>query len=332
MTVGRGGRRDFRELAADGERRGYPRLIQKRLPARIERKGPFGSVPATPKTAGQMLKYAAKKVYYYGPRYECSVCGSRTRLRKTFSFNFPVLSELDVIGGEYRVNDNCPVCFSGARERLLHAFLRKSGLARAPRVLNVAPERGIYESLFRNHPGYVAIDIDPQRYDYIPNIRHGDLTRLKFADRSFDLVICSHVLEHIPDDALAMREIARVLAPRGKAILQVPLAMKLEKTIEDPSVTDVKERERRFGQFDHVRIYGPDYFDRLRTAGLEVAFVSAAEAIAPQSVEALQINPRERIFLASPSGLSRTPTLLHADQRRSAEHDDEHQQRFVLPV
>ena len=246
-----------------------------------------------------MLKYAAKKVYFYGPRYKCSVCGSSTRLRRTFSFDFPVLSELDVIGGEYRVDDNCPVCFSGARERLLHAFLHKSGLARAPRVLNVAPERGIYESLFRNHPGYVAIDIDPQRYDYIGNIEHGDLTGLKYADGSFDLIICSHVLEHVPDDDAAMREIARVLAPGGKAILQVPLAMKLERTIEDPSVTDVKERERRFGQFDHVRIYGPDYFDRLRSAGLGVEFVGAAEAIAPQSVETLQVNPRERIFLAS---------------------------------
>lgn len=246
-----------------------------------------------------MLKYAAKKVYFYGTHYKCSVCGSSTRTRKTFSFDFPVLSELDVVGGEYRVGDNCPVCFSGARERLLHAYLLKSGLAKAKRILNVAPERGIYESLFKGHPGYVAIDINPQRYDYIPNIEHGDLTGLKYADGSFDLIICSHVLEHIPDDQAAMREIARVLAPRGKAILQVPLAMKLKRTIEDASAADDKERERRFGQFDHVRIYGPDYFDRLRAAGLDVTFVGAAEAIAPLSIEALQVNPRERIFLAS---------------------------------
>jgi SAM-dependent methyltransferase len=246
-----------------------------------------------------VFKIAAKKVYFFGLRYKCPVCNARTRSRRTFSFAFPVLTELDVIGGEHIANDNCPVCFSGSRERLLHAYLRQSGLAKAKRVLNVAPERGIYESLFKSHPGYVAIDTDPGRYDYIRKIEHGDLTRLKYAGGSFDLVICSHVLEHVPDDATAMREIARVLSPGGKAILQVPFAMKLERTIEDPSLTDERERERRFGQFDHIRIYGPDYFDRLRAAGLQVEAIDAADAIAPMNVKDIEANPRERIFLVS---------------------------------
>lgn len=246
-----------------------------------------------------MFKIAAKKAWFFGLRYKCSVCNARTRSRRTFSFEFPVLTELDVIGGEHIASDNCPVCFSGSRERLLHAYLQGSGLAKAPRILNVAPERGIYESLFRKHPGYVAIDINPTRYDYIRNIEHGDLTRLRYADGSFDLVVCSHVLEHIPDDAAAMREITRVLSPTGKAILQVPFSTKLAKTIEDPDLSDERERERRFGQFDHIRIYGADYFDRLRAAGLAVTFVKAAEAIAPHRVDALNVNPRERIFLAS---------------------------------
>lgn len=245
-----------------------------------------------------MFEFTARRVYYFGTRYQCSVCSAHTRLRRTLSLDFPVLSELDVVGGEHLPNDSCPVCHSGSRERLIHAYLNQSGLARAERVLNVAPDRGIHWSLFRRHRGYVAIDLDPARCRATGRVAFGDLTNLRFADRSFDLVLCSHVLEHIPDDAAAMSEIARVLSLRGRAILQVPFAMKLERTIEDPSLTDERERERRYGRPGHVRIYGADYFDRLRAVGLEVEPISAADAIAPRSVEGLQVNPRERIFLA----------------------------------
>jgi SAM-dependent methyltransferase len=246
-----------------------------------------------------MFEFTARKIYYFGPRYQCSVCNSRTRLRRTLSFDFPILSELDVVGSEYISEDHCPVCDSGSRERLLHAYLKQSGLAKAERVLNVAPDRGIHRSLFRRHKGYVAIDLDPARYRSLGRVAYGDLTNLRYADRSFDLVLCSHVLEHIPDDTAAMSEIARVLSLRGRAILQVPFAMRLETTMEDPSVTDLRERERRYGRPGHVRIYGADYFDRLRAVGLDTQTIAAAEAIAPHSVEGLQVNPRERIFLAS---------------------------------
>ncbi len=246
-----------------------------------------------------MFQFTANRICYFGFRYQCSVCNSRTRLRLTTSLDLPVLTELDVVGGEYLRADTCPVCLSGSRERLIHAYLKQSGLANAERVLNVAPDPGIHGTLFRRHRGYVAIDIDPARHRSLGQVAHGDLTNLRYADRSFDLVLCSHVLEHVSDDGAAMGEIARVLSLRGRAILQVPFAMRLERTIEDVSVIDETERERRFGRRGHVRIYGADYFDRLRAVGLEVECISATDAIAPESVEVLQVNPRERIFLAA---------------------------------
>jgi SAM-dependent methyltransferase len=94
--------------------------------------------------------------------------------------------------------------------------------------------------------------------------------RLPFRDGAFDALLCHHVLEHVPDDRAAMRELRRVLRPGGWAILQSPIRSRLEATLEDPAVTDPRERERLFGQRDHLRQYGRDYADRLRAAGFEV--------------------------------------------------------------
>jgi SAM-dependent methyltransferase len=103
-----------------------------------------------------------------------------------------------------------------------------------------------------------------------------DLCHLPFLGDSFDAVLCSHVLEHVEDDRRAMRELLRTLRPDGWAILQVPLATTLERTLEDSKVVDPQERRLRFGQSDHVRLYGQDYFDRLRGEGFIVKSVPFA--------------------------------------------------------
>lgn len=128
-------------------------------------------------------------------------------------------------------------------------------------ILHVAPEHALRRRLERTAGTYVSGDLTGTFGDEIM-----DITRLGFADDVFDAVICNHVLEHITDDRAAMRELRRVLAPHGWAILLVP-DVELERTIEDPAVTDRQERLALFGQEDHVRRYGLDYLDRLADAG-----------------------------------------------------------------
>jgi ubiquinone/menaquinone biosynthesis C-methylase UbiE len=96
------------------------------------------------------------------------------------------------------------------------------------------------------------------------------LTAIQYPDNSFDAIYCSHVLEHIPDDRAAMRELFRVLKPGGWAILQVPLDSTRETTYEDPSITSFEARERAYWQADHVRLYGRDYTAKLESTGFRV--------------------------------------------------------------
>jgi len=242
----------------------------------------------------------ARRVYYFGTRYRCSVCGSRVRIHFPSGSDFPVLLEFDVIGGEHFLHDTCPMCWSHSRTRLLYYYLAKEGrLDRRPqRILHFAPEYMIARML-SNQPGleYVPVDIQPAHFADIPNIRCVDVANIPYSDNSFDAIICSHVLEHVPDDRCAMRELYRVLTPGGWAILQVPIATKLEHTQEDPSVKDPSERERRFGQDDHVRIYGADYVARLTSAAFRVERFVPSKRWGERQVRALRLNPREDLFI-----------------------------------
>ena len=125
-----------------------------------------------------------------------------------------------------------------------------------------------------------------------------DVTALPFADRTFDLILCNHVLEHVADDRRAMRELRRVLKDDGMALLQVPLSLALEETDEDLSIIDEAERERRFGQFDHLRLYAvPDYVARLTDAGFDVELAEPDEIAGAGGVGRMQLNPRERLVI-----------------------------------
>ena len=109
-----------------------------------------------------------------------------------------------------------------------------------------------------------------------------DITGIEYPDESFDVIYCSHVLEHVPDDRKAMREFHRVLKRDGWAILLVPI--NADATYEDASIVEPQDRLREFGQEDHVRIYGPDYVDRLTEAGFWVETMTPAELASPEDV------------------------------------------------
>jgi SAM-dependent methyltransferase len=140
-------------------------------------------------------------------------------------------------------------------------------------LLHFAPEKFLY-SLFSKMPDldYIPCDLFPELFMYKgkTEIRRVDITAIPFPDNTFDVILCNHVLEHIPDDRKAMRELHRVMKPDGWAILQVPINYKLEETYEDFSITSEAGRKEAFGQKDHVRWYGKDYKNRLSSVGFTV--------------------------------------------------------------
>lgn len=166
-----------------------------------------------------------------------------------------------------RKEAQCVHCGALERHRMLWLFLKKNtdlfdGKTR--KMLHVAPEP-CFESIFRDQLGsnYLTADLlNPKAMVKM------DISDIKYPDESFDVIYCSHVLEHVPDDKKAMKEFFRVLKNSGWAILNVPITR--EKTFEDASIVDPKERLKVFGQEDHVRRYGPDYVERLRDTGFTV--------------------------------------------------------------
>ena len=229
-----------------------------------------------------------------GTAFTCNFCqGSYDRFIPDGE-HFEVLKTHNVLAAGYRENCLCPDCGSKDRERNLYAFLiqKTKVFSSDIKMLHIAPEKNL-KSVFEqcDSINYINGDLNDKLADC-----RVDITEIPFEDNTFDVLICNHVLEHVPDDALAMREIQRVLKPGGFAILQVPLSLSLEKTIEDPSIQDPVEKEKRFGQFDHVRIYGKDYFSRLENAGFKLKLHHPATFLSVLDIKQLSIIKDEDII------------------------------------
>jgi SAM-dependent methyltransferase len=185
--------------------------------------------------------------------------------------------------GTQRNNVLSPSTLSLERHRLLWLYLKnETDFFSAPKkVLHFAPEQAFYK-LFRNQKNldYTTTDLLSPLADV-----KADICNLPFGDNTYDVILCNHVLEHIPDDAKAMQELYRVLKPGGMGIFQIPQDLNRATTFSDDSITDQKERSKIFGQYDHVRIYGRDYFDKLRSIGFEVNEVDYTSEIATDIVE-----------------------------------------------
>ncbi len=124
-----------------------------------------------------------------------------------------------------------------------------------------------------------------------------DICNLPFDSNAFDIILCNHVLEHIPEDHKALQELYRVMKPGGWGIFQVPQDLNREKTFEDPSITDKEERRKVFGQYDHVRIYGRDYFDILKAAGFRVHPIDYTKDMDPSDTDRFRLAQGEIIPL-----------------------------------
>ena len=234
----------------------------------------------------QLLKKHLRATILAGNKVYCTCCN------KGFITFLPF---------EYRHGAECPFCLSLERHRLIGLFLAKSNVFKddGKKFLHVAPENCLskpLKSFFKEN--YIPADKFTEGYTgYDKATSDLDITDIKFPDNSFDYVMCNHVLEHVDDDKKAMREIYRVLKPGGFAILQVPIEMEKKETYEDPSITDPKERERLFGQYDHVRNYGIDYFDRLKQAGFTVKVDALFSTLSYKEVFKYGLYKDEELYL-----------------------------------
>jgi SAM-dependent methyltransferase len=217
-------------------------------------------------------------------RFYCPVCDHRVNRFEPLAQHF--LAEVEKYGFPYTVDEAetcnaayyaCPLCGAADRERLyalyLRDYFRQAQTARPLRLVDFAPSAPLSQFIRR------ALAETARPFSY----RTADLLRADVDDRvditamdcyeasAFDFFICSHVLEHVPDDGRALAELYRILRPGGRGILVVPIVLTVTEIDEDPSVTDPAERWRRFGQDDHVRLYSKQGFlARVEAAGFVV--------------------------------------------------------------
>ncbi len=195
--------------------------------------------------------------------------------------------------GKQRDNVLSPSTLSLERHRLFWLYLKNETdfFTVKKKVLHFAPEQAFYKR-FKQMPNldYVTTDLNSPLAEV-----KADICNLPFEDNSFDVIFCNHVLEHIPDDTKAMQELYRVLKVGGMGIFQIPQDLSRKNTFEDDSITDKKERAKLFGQYDHVRIYGRDYFDKLRSIGFKVEEVNYTATLSEAEIDKFRLAKGEII-------------------------------------
>lgn len=195
--------------------------------------------------------------------------------------------------GQQRNNVLSPSTLSLERHRLLWLYLKDETdfFTAEKSVLHFAPEQ-CFLKRFRN-----LKNIDYTTTDLLSPIADvkADICDLPFEDNSYDVILCNHVLEHIPDDTKAMQELYRVMKPGGFGIFQIPQDLNRNVTFEDDSITDKAERAKIFGQYDHVRVYGRDYFDKLRSIGFTVEEVDYTSQLSNAEIDKYRLAKGEII-------------------------------------
>ncbi|WP_456423333.1 class I SAM-dependent methyltransferase [Lutibacter sp.] len=185
--------------------------------------------------------------------------------------------------GVQRLNALSPSTFSLERHRLLWLYLKNETtfFTSTKKVLHIAPEQCFIKQFkAQRNLDYITADLNSPIADV-----KADICNLPFKENTFDIILCNHVLEHIENDKKAMSELFRVLKSGGMGIFQVPQDLNREKTYEDLTITSPEERAKHFGQYDHVRIYGKDYFDKLRTVGFTVNEIDYSSKLPNKLIE-----------------------------------------------
>lgn len=221
--------------------------------------------------------------FYKGNTYECPVCGKHYRKMLPYG---RIVS---------RKNALCPNCLSLERHRLIWLYLKgKTNFFTSNlKVLHIAPEFCFLKRFAgMKNIEYISADLESPWAKVKMDVRN-----IPFDDNTFDVVICNHLLEHIDDETKALKEIYRIMKPGSWGIMQVPLNYQRQITYEDASIVSEKEREKAFGQRDHVREYGLDYPEHLRKGGFTVIADDYVKHLPDDLVKRYALSKEEIIFL-----------------------------------
>ena len=222
------------------------------------------------------------KIYFKGSKYTDPIDNSK--YRKFLPYGY---------GKNIRKNALCPGTLSLERHRLLWLFLERNTtfFNDKLKVLHFAPEQPFYKKFksIKNW-NYITCDLNSPLADI-----KADICKLPFKNFEFDLIICNHVLEHIDNDFKAMEEIYRVLKKNGIGILQVPIDESLSITFEDKTIIDPIKKSELFGQYDHVRKYGKDFYDRLKSVGFKVKKIDVQKNLSEKEIKEYSLPKYEKI-------------------------------------
>lgn len=219
--------------------------------------------------AKRFLKFIHRLSYRLGSGRTCPVCGFNGR-------------KFLPAGDPPRPESRCPKCWARERHRLLWFYIENQmDLSNNDLdILYFAPTNPIVDNLRESGTNIITTDLVMDKVDV-----NSDITHLPFCDGTFDLIICSHVLEHIPDDRAAISEMYRVLDYGGEALIMIPKDKNRKQTYEDDSVVSPEDREKEFGQKNHVRWYGKDFHQRLKDAGFDLDVMTYSNELDEEIVE-----------------------------------------------
>lgn len=234
--------------------------------------------------------------------FECPIC--RNKIERFLPYQYKEHTsdftyKFRVIGSNTE-NFTCPYCNCHDRVRHLVMYFNKLNIWEKyiinKNILHIAPEEHIQQIISNlSTKNYVCGDLYPVN----DSIKKVDITNISFDENYFDFIMCNHVLEHIPNDLKAMKEIYRVLKKGGCAIVQTPYSPNIKESFEDEIFTTENDRRKFFGQSDHVRIYGSDLFERLKSVGFKLDIISNSEIFTSEESKRYGINDKEELILVT---------------------------------
>ncbi len=233
-----------------------------------------------------------------GDRYHCIYCQQTANRFRAAGSHSKRIQKLNAVGTARRQNAACPFCGSSDRSRLLRLYLDKELSTSAPqtKLLHIAPDDILARWLSRQTPEFTCGSLYPEDFAEFNAIKL-DVTQIDFPDNYFDIILCNHVLQQVPDHLKAMNELSRILKPGGWGIIQAPIAHALDTTDEDLSIEDPREKRQRFGSTLYCRIYGKDYPQILQENGnWQVTEVRPADFLTDDEITKNALIPNEILY------------------------------------